>query len=348
MKALVTGATGFIGRALSERLIREGVELRVLVRDRRRLDGLEAAEVVEGDITDAAAIDRAVAGVDTVFHVAGSFREADASDEQYRQVNVESVRHVIGSARRHGVRRVVHTSTVGIHGSIDHGAPAAEDSPLRPEGMYEVTKAEGDALALAEAAAEARPEVVVLRPAPVYGPGDDRLLKLFRLASRPRPILLGDGRALYHMVHIDDLVDAFLLAARVPEAAGHAFLVAGRERPSVGELVVAVARAMGRPEPRPIHLPVGPVRLAAGLCEDICRPLGLKPPIYRRRVDFFTNNRLYDIRKAERTLGYRPRIGLAEGLRRTAEWYRSKGMLGAAVGAAVMLGCSLAASAAGF
>lgn len=336
MKALVTGATGFIGRALSERLVRHGAELRVMVRDRRRLDGLEAAEVVEGDVTDAAAVDLAVAGTEVVFHVAGSFREADAPDERYRQVNVESVRSVIEAARRHGARRVVHTSTVGIHGSIDGHVPAVEDTPLRPEGMYEITKAEGDALALSLAAG-GPPEVVVLRPAPVYGPGDDRLLKLFRLAARPRPVLLGDGRPLYHMVHIDDLVDAFLLAAEVPEAAGHAFIVAGRERPSVGELMAAVARALGRPEPRPIRLPVGPVRLAAALCEDVCRPLGLKPPLYRRRVDFFTNNRLYDISKAERILGYRPKVRLQDGLRATAEWYRAKGMLGLALGAMVAL-----------
>ncbi len=330
MRALVTGATGFIGRALSERLISEGVELRVLARDPRRLDGLSAGarvEVVEGDVTDPAAVDRAVAGAEIVFHVAGSFREADAPDERYRQVNVESVRHVIEAARRHGVRRVVHTSTIGIHGSIAAGVPATEDTPLRPEGVYEVTKAEGDSLALAEAAA-GRPEVVVLRPAPVYGPGDYRLLKLFRLAARARPVLLGDGSALYHMVHIDDLVDAFLLAARVPEAAGHAFIVAGRERPTVNELVAAVARALGRTEPpRPFHLPATPVRALAGLVEDVCRPLRLNPPIYRRRVDFFLNNRLYDTSKAEGVLGFRPRVALEDGLRRTAEWYRAKGKL---------------------
>jgi nucleoside-diphosphate-sugar epimerase len=340
MKALVTGATGFIGRALSERLVSDGFELRVLARDRRRLDGLGAdarVEVAEGDVTDSAAIDRAVAGVDLVFHVAGSFREADASDERYRQVNVESVRHVFAAARRHGVRRVVHTSTVGIHGSVAVGAPAAEDSPLRPEGAYEVTKAEGDAVALAEAAA-GRPEVVVLRPAPVYGPGDYRLLKLFRLAARTRPVLLGDGTALYHMVHIDDLVDAYLLAAKVPAAAGQAFIVAGRERPTVNELVAAVALALGRARPpRPFHLPAAPARMLAGLVEDVCRPLRLNPPIYRRRVDFFLNNRLYDIRKAEGVLGFRPRVALEDGLRRTAEWYRAKGKLPAlSVGTAVV------------
>jgi dihydroflavonol-4-reductase len=329
VRALVTGATGFVGRALLERLGAEpGVAVRALARDPARLDGSGAAapaEVVRGDVTDAAAVDRAVAGVDTVFHVAGTFREADAADDWYRKVNVEAVRHVIEAARRHGVRRVVHTSTVGIHGSMDE-APATEDSPLRPDGIYEETKAAGDSLALAEAA-KGRPEVVVLRPAPVYGPGDTRLVKLFRLAKAPRPILLGDGQALYQMVHVRDLAEAFLLAARRPEAAGEAFLIAGEERPTVNELVAAVARAQGLPEPRPVHLPAGPVRRLAHACELLCRPLGVSPPLYRRRVDFFLLNRQYDTAKARRLLGFSPAVPLEDGLAETIRWCRSRGLL---------------------
>jgi nucleoside-diphosphate-sugar epimerase len=138
VKALVTGATGFVGRALLDRLVaEEGAVVRALARDPARLGGLgPAVEVVEGDITDPAALDRAADGVDTVFHVAGTFREPDASDDWYRKVNAEAVRHVIRAARRGGARRVVHTSTVGIHGSMDDG-PATEDSPVRPDGIYE-------------------------------------------------------------------------------------------------------------------------------------------------------------------------------------------------------------------
>jgi nucleoside-diphosphate-sugar epimerase len=302
--------------------------VRALARDPRRLEGLGAAvEAVSGDVTDPAAVDRAVAGAETVFHVAGTFREPDVSDDWYREVNVEAVRHVVEAARRHGVRRVVHTSTVGIHGSMDEG-PATEESPVRPDGIYEETKAAGDALALAEAAAASGgPEIVVLRPAPVYGPGDTRLVKLFRLAGAPRPVLLGDGRARYQMVHVRDLAEAFLLAARRPEAAGQAFIVAGEERPSVNELVAAVARAQGLPEPRPVHLPAAPVRRLAHACEILCRPLGISPPLYRRRVDFFLLNRQYDTAKARRLLGFRPSVTLEEGLAETVGWCRGRGLL---------------------
>ena len=149
--------------------------------------------------------------------------------------------------------------------------PPPRTARSRPDGIYEVTKAAGDAIALEEAK---RPglEIVVIRPAPVYGPGDTRLVKLFRLASTPRPMLLGDGHALYHMVHIDDLVEAFLLAGERPEAAGQAFIIAGAERPSVNELVAVIARTLGRPEPRPLHLPAAPVRLLAPCLRDRLRP----------------------------------------------------------------------------
>jgi nucleoside-diphosphate-sugar epimerase len=324
MRALVTGATGFIGGALSARLAADGAALSVLARDPGRLDGL-GARVVGGDVADEAALDRATAGVEVVFHVAGAFREPGLPDEAYWRTNATAVGRVIEAARRNGVRRVVCTSTVGIHGSVA-GPPATEDSPVRPEGVYEVTKAAGDALALAEAE-KGEPEVVVLRPAPVYGPGDTRLVKLFRLAGQRRPILLGSGRAHYQMVYVDDLVDAFLLAARRPEAAGQAFIVAGAERPSLDELVAAVAHALGRAAPRPVHVPAAPVRRLAHACELVCRPLGVRPPLYRRRVDFFLNDRRYDTGKAERLLGFRPRVGLEEGLGRTVAWCRSCGLL---------------------
>jgi nucleoside-diphosphate-sugar epimerase len=234
--------------------------------------------------------------------------------------------------RRHGVRRFVHTSTVGIHGSID-GSPAIETSPIRPDGIYEVTKAEGDAAALAAGSNKGLPEVVVLRPAPVYGPGDTRLLKLFKLACTRRPILLGDGRALYQMVHIDDLVTAFLQAARMPAIGGEAFIIAGAERPTVEGLLGTVAQILGRAEPpHPIRLPAAPIRLLAHACELACQPLGIKPPLYRRRVDFFLLNRQYDTTKAARMLSYAPAVPLVEGLRGTAAWYRRKGLLPPSLG----------------
>lgn len=327
MTALVTGATGFIGRALVERLCARGETVRVLVRDRGRFEalGFAGVEAVEGDITDPAAVDRAVAGSDTVFAIAGTFREPNLSDAAYRAINVDAVGHILEAAQRHGTRRVVHCSTVGIHGDVK-GAPATEDAPVVPDGIYEVTKAEGDALAL-EFGRKNGLEVAVIRPAPVYGPGDTRLLKLFKLARKKRILLLGPGTAGYHLVHIDDLVDAFLLAAEAEEAAGEPFIIAGPERPDLNRLIATLADVLDNPDPTVIRVPAGPVRRLGHLCELACRPFGAAPPIYRRRVDFFINNRAYDTTKAEQRLGYRPKVGLREGLEGTAAWYRANRLL---------------------
>src|SRR5690606_6876493 len=182
-KVLVTGATGFIGRALTRKLLDRGESVRVLVRDEAKLAGLglEVDDVVGGDITDLKAVERATRDVSVVYAIAGTFREPGLSDRRYREVNVESVRTMHEAAKRNGVKRIVHCSTCGIHGSIN-GKPADESHPVRPVGIYEQTKADGERLAL-ELGAENGIEVTALRPTPVYGPGDTRLLKLFKLAS---------------------------------------------------------------------------------------------------------------------------------------------------------------------
>lgn len=327
MTVLVTGATGFIGQALARRLLACGERVRVLARRPEKIAeaGLQVHEVYEGDITDAAAVERAVAGAGVVYAVAGTFREPSLSDERYREVNVVAVRVMMETARKHGARRVVHCSTVGIHGNVT-GAPANEDTPVHPDGIYEKTKAEGDRLALSYARDGL--EVVVVRPAPVYGPGDTRLVKLFKLAARDRVVLLGNGRPHYHMVYIDDLVEAFRLAGTVPGVSGEAFIVGGAERPTLEDVVRRIGRLTGHPRQRILKLPAGPILGLGDLCERVCRPLGLNPPIYRRRIEFFVNNRAYDIGKAERRLGYRPAVNLDEGLARTAAWYRAQGYLG--------------------
>lgn len=326
MTVLVTGATGFIGEALTRSLLASGVRVRVLARqpDKVAAMGLAVAEVTQGDITDAAAVERAVAGCDGVFAVAGTFREPNLSDQRYREVNVGAVRLMMDAARRHGVRRVVHCSTVGIHGNVT-GAPASEATPIRPEGIYEVTKAEGDQLALSEARDGL--ETVVIRPAPVYGPGDTRLVKLYKLAGRDRVILLGDGRPHYHMIYIDDLVAAFRLAATASDVSGQAFIIAGAEMPTLEDVIRRIGRLTGHPNQIFVKLPAGPILLAGDLCERVCRPFGISPPIYRRRIEFFVNNRAYDTTKARTRLGFSPQVSLDEGLARTLAWYRQQGLV---------------------
>ena len=327
MRALVTGATGFVGSALCRRLKANGHEVTAFVRSPGKLAerGIAVDHMVEGEITDRKAVEQAVRGAEVVFGVAATFREPQLSDERYRAVNVGGTRNLLEAARRHGARRVVHCSTVGIHGNVS-GPPIDEEAPLRPDGIYEATKAEADQLAR-RYAQEHGLDVVVLRPTPIYGPGDTRLLKLFKLAGKRRLLMLGKGSARYHLVHVDDLAQAFLLAASRQGIAGQAFIVGGDEKPTLLELIHELGVALGVNQQQVFRLPALPVRLLAHGCELVARPLGISPPIYRRRVDFFTNNRDYDISKARRMLAFRPRVALRDGIRETAAWYERQGLL---------------------
>jgi nucleoside-diphosphate-sugar epimerase len=138
--------------------------------------------------------------------------------------------------------------------------------------------------------------------------------------------MIGDGTTLYHMSYIDDLCDGIMLCAERPEAVGNVFILGGDRHTTLNELVAAVATAVGSSGPR-LRVPMWPVMTAARLCEAVCKPLHIEPPLYPRRVEFFSKDRAADISRARRLLGYSPRVSLDEGVRRTAAWYADHGLL---------------------
>ena len=209
------------------------------------------------------------------------------------------------------MRRVVHCSTVGVHGDVEH-PPANEDAPLKPGDIYQDTKLEGEALAR-ETGARLGIEVTIARPTGIYGPGDRRLLKLFRGVARRRWFTLGSGEIYYHLTYIDDLVEGFRLCGTHPAAANRTYILAGGEVTTLNELVALIADVAGVPVPKR-HLPVWPFWTAGALCEAVCAPFGIEPPLFRRRVDFFTKSRAFDITRAREEIGYAPRVGLRDGI----------------------------------
>ena len=324
MRVLVTGATGFTGGHLARGLAARGDEVQVLARPSSKGAGLDGVLRFEGDLRDAAAVERAAAGVDVVYHIAAIYRQAGLRTEEYRAVNAGAVRTVIEAAARAGARRVVHCSTVGVHGDVEH-PPADENAPLKPGDIYQQTKLEGEHVAR-QASADTGVEVVIARPTGIYGPGDRRLLKLFRGVARRRFAILGSGDILYHLTYIDDLVEGFRLCGTVAAAAGRTYILAGPEVTTLKDLVGIVAEEAGVAPPR-THLPVWPFWIAGALCEAACKPFGIEPPLYRRRVDFFTKSRAFDISRARAEIGYAPQVELREGIRRTLAWYRDAGWL---------------------
>lgn len=327
MKVALTGATGYTGSHLLAALRARGDDVVALVRAGSRAAAQVAstgATVVEGDLSSAAAMRSLVEGADAVLHVAAVYRTAGHPDSYYRDVNVGGTERLLEAAAAAGVRRFVHTSTVGVLGHIEK-PPADETSPMRPGDIYQVTKAEAERLALAFHGKRGL-EVAVVRPGAIYGPGETRLLKLFRAIARRRYAIVGSGRAFYHLVYIADLVQGFLLALDRLEAAGEPFIIAGPACLSQSDLAGLIARHTGG-RVLPFHVPAWPLQWAGGLCEAVCVPFGIDPPLHRRRVDFWVKSRAFRISKARRLLGYDPKVGPDEGIERTAAWYREAGWL---------------------
>jgi nucleoside-diphosphate-sugar epimerase len=326
LRVLVTGATGFTGGHLARALKARGDDVYAMVRTPPTSTSLADAgiQIRHGDLSDPGSLPAAVAGIDLVYNIAALYRQAGLPDAIYHQVNGAAVGQLVEAAAKAGVRRVVHCSTVGVHGDVEH-PPAAEDAPLRPGDVYQIAKVEGERIAR-DSAVRTGVEVVIARPSGIYGPGDRRLLKLFRGVAQRRFVILGDGKIFYHLTYIDDLVDGFILCGEVARAAGRTYILAGAEVPTLNELAALIARDADVPPPS-LHLPVWPFWLAGAACETVCAPFGIEPPLYRRRVDFFTKSRAFDISRAREELGYAPRVSLPDGIHRTMAWYRAQGWI---------------------
>jgi dihydroflavonol-4-reductase len=326
VKCLVTGGTGFIGGHLANALIGAGHTVRALVRPGSAANSTLAArgvELHEGQLTSRADVLAAARGCDQIYHVAAVYRTAGHPDSHYRDVNVGGTLNVLEAGRQHGCERVVHCSTCGVHGHVEK-PPADETYRFRPDDIYQRTKLEAE-LAASEAIRRGQ-RVSIVRPAAVYGEGDLRFLKLFRSIQNGRFVMIGSGRTRLHMVHVDDMVQGLVLAGKEEAAIGEIFLIAGPEAPTLDELAAAIAATLRVPRPR-LRIPVWPVYAAGALCEALCVPLRINPPLHRRRVGFFTHHREFDISKARARLGYVPRVSVADGMLRTARWYAEQRLL---------------------
>jgi nucleoside-diphosphate-sugar epimerase len=325
-RVLVTGATGFIGGHLCRRLIEDGCTVRALVRDPGRCERLTSAgvELAVGDLRDCPSLRRAVRDVDVVYHLAAIFRKGNVSGREMWAVHVDGTKALLEAAAEAGVERFVHCSTAGVHGEIKN-PPGTEETPYGPGDHYQKSKTAGERLAL-HYMTEGRLPVVVFRPAGVYGPGDLRFLKLIKAINRRKFVMLGPGTVLYQLVFIDDLIHGIVRCGTHENAPGNVYLLTGEAPVTLNDLVTLIAEVLDVPAPR-WRVPVAPVYAAGFLCELLCKPLKINPPLHRRRVDFFRKTRAFDISKARRELGYQPRIGLPGGLMRTVEWYRSTGLL---------------------
>ena len=330
-KLLVTGAAGFIGGALFKRLVEYQLDVvgTVLYEEEAaklrgkgyRVEVLDlASEKSWGDLLD---------GINIVFNIAALFQEVENTEAMYHKVNVDGTLKLLKAAEKAGVERFVHCSTVGVHGHVKQ-IPCTEETPFNPMDEYHRTKLEGElaVLEFAKTLANDGMIVTVNRPAMVYGPGDTRMMKIFKAINSGKFMMIGSGEVLAHLGYIDDQVDSLILNGVGPRDRVHleAFNIASSHPITLNELSKFIANAADVKLSK-IKIPVFPVWFAGLICEIICRPFGIKPPIFRRRVGFFTHNRAFDISKANTLLDYHPKMDDEEGIKITLNWYKDKGLI---------------------
>lgn len=328
-RIFITGGSGFIGSRLARLAVERGHAVTVVTAinnaaERARCDALEKAgiTVLIAPLEDSFALARALVAHEVVIHLAAAQHEAEAGETHFHQVNVEGTRRLLGLAARAGVHRFVHGSTIGVYGAAS-GRVLDEDSRLAPDNPYGRTKAVAETVVRSFAGPM---QSCIVRISETYGPGDMRLLKLFRGVQNGRYLTLGRGTNEHQLIFVDDLVRGLLAASEAPAAAGETFVLAGSERVTTNAMVSAIRAALGSRR-RIIHAPMWPFVVAAHVFEATMSPLGLKPPLHRRRLDFFRKSFRFSTAKAQRLLGFEAQITFAEGAGRTVEWYRTHGYL---------------------
>lgn len=327
-KVLITGATGFTGRVLTHKLLDAGADIRIIARQSSDTGDLDDDSITwfRGDIANPELAQQAADGVEYIFHIAAAFREVKASIEDYRKIHLTSTQNLARAVQHQPqFKRFIHTSTVGIHGHIPGDDLADEQYRYDAGDDYQLTKLEAE-LWLHEFGNESGFPYTVIRPAAIYGPGDRRLLKIFKMANKGFFLFFGKGKGIYHLIHVDDLTNIMLKAAIENAALGEAFIAAANEPISMVDMAKTIGRALGK-QVRIIRLPITPMFFAADICNAVCSRLGIDPPLHRRRVAFYTKDRKFNNSKVRHVLDYNPIYDNETGITELALWYKQHGWL---------------------
>jgi len=323
LKMLVTGATGFIGSLLIDRLLERGDEVTAFARRTADVSSLElkGVRVVTGDVRNEREVESAVSGCGIVYHLARAKGHGARPLSEVKAVNVDGTRNVARAATRAGADRIVYASSAAVYGSRPKRIPVLEDDPLNPDSPYARSKAEAEAT-LRE---HARVPFVIARITAVLGPNCRSWLPIFRSVAAGRLRLVGSGTNRHHPADVSDIVDGLILCGTAG-AAGKAYNLAGPESVTVAELRRAIAMELHSGVTSSRSVPAGPIEMYLWVNRIADRLAGVKLPRIES-VAFLTSNRVLDLSRARKDLGYNPRIGVSDAITRMAEWGRSRGLL---------------------
>lgn len=324
MRAFISGVTGFVGGRLAQRLVSCGIHVNGLARDPTKTALLTANgfEAFSGDVAVAETLVPAMAGCDIAFHCAAV---GGGTLQESRQTNVAGTASVLNCASRSGVRRVVHLSSVVVYGD-DLPAVVDESCPYLTRGSsYALSKAEGEQVALS-LGGELGVEVSVLQPTCVYGPGSPVwTMRFFQRVRDEQTVLVDDGAGMCNLVHIDDLIDAALLAADCDGAAGERFIISGPTPATWRAYLNYFAQMCGKPAPPSV--PLWKARLQSAVMIWHFRFTRRPMKFDWSDVQLMRTRAVFSIAKARAGLGYRPKVDIDAGMADTAAWLHEQGYL---------------------
>ena len=318
---LVTGATGFIGSHLVDRLLADGLHVRCLVRRTSSLQFLPRSgfESVHGDLLTGEGLHESLTGAHTVFHLAGAVKAVSPKD--FLESNVRATANLLEEAANAKVRRVVHVSSVSAAGPSRSAKPTTEVMPPVPISQYGRAKLESELTVLGSRLFS---KSVIVRPSAVYGPRDSALFPFIRAVRRGRILQVGRSTRRFHLTHVRDVVEGLCAAATWPPAGGQIFYLTPDDPVTWIHFGAATAEALGC-SARPVIIP-RTLALGLAICAEFwSRATGRAGFLTRDQIHEACSDWVFDNSLAKQLLDFHPITPLKEGLRETLDWYESQG-----------------------
>ncbi len=335
-KILVTGATGFIGSHLVDKLVENGrTNIRALVLkkpieeiENENLDRLKklGVEIVYGDIRNFEDCKKATKEIDVIFHLAAISRPMQVSKKIYYDTNELGVKNMIAAVKDRKIKKFVHISTVSVLGLSPDGHPLSEEEFQPEDQEYGLSKRAGEKVALKYQTKYNLP-LTVIRPCLIYGPRCLVRAIMFKYTQKRLFPLFNNGRAKMEFCYVDNLIDAIFLAEKNPKAIGEAFNITDGKSYNIKEIIDTIAQEEGVGKPI-IRMPYFLGKFAGYVAEITFPIFGKYPPFSSTAADWMSKDvNVYNVAKAKKILGYRPKISLKEGVKKTIKWYKDKGIL---------------------
>lgn len=319
MKAFVTGGTGFIGSHLVDALIADNLyeEVRCLVRTNEKWLKGKPYKRFKGDLHDLEVMQKAVDGVDVVFHIAGMVKAPDY--QSLERANVDATENLLRIAQKAGVPKIVVLSSLAAAGPSDNH-PITEDIPMRPVSMYGKSKKQMEEMI--QKTADAKTSITILRPAAVYGPREDQIYSFFKMADKHICPIVGDGEhPEISLVYVDDVVQGCMRAVEQKKEGVETYFISGAEICTWNEIRKVTSTVLGK-KALPLYIKPKWVKKIAGGVEKAATFLGIYPVINNEKANELILEWTCSIEKAKKELNYEPEYSIEEGISRTIHWYK--------------------------